>query len=339
MMEQQIINCFPGISCAYMDAAEKVTTECYGVADKERNIPVDENTIFPAYSISKFVTAICLMKLYEQKVLDIDVPVNNYLHQWKLVTVKGSEGDATIRALMSHTAGIVDGEDAFYGLRRNDPDVSLMDVLEGRTSYNNRPVRAEKEQGTAFEYSDAGYCVLQLLVQEVMRRPFEDVVQEMIFDKLRLENTFLATPGNVDYFDNNKTMATGYDGNGLPISGRFSPVPDLAASGLWCTPKELLTIAKMFVLSLNGRSDFLQEKSALEMAKPLANFPWTGLGVFINGTDMLMSQGWGECGQCMMKMNFRTKEISVVMTNRDPEVDQTESGVEWLVNRTLRDKI
>ena len=335
-MEQQIIDRFPGISCAYRDASGKETTKYYGVADKENNILVDDNTIFPACSISKFVTAICVMKLHEQKMLDIDAPVNDYLHQWKLLTMDGDESDATIRSLMCHTAGTVDGEDAFYGLRRNDPEVSLMDILEGRTLYNNRPVRAEKTQGTAFEYSDAGYCILQLLVQEIMGGPFEEVVQEMFFEKLCLKNTFFASPENVVYFENNKTMATGYDGNGLPIPGRFPPFPDLAASGMWCTPKDLLSIAKEFVAAFNGRSDFLQEKSAREMAKPVDNFPWTGLGVFMSEKDMLMSQGWGECGQCMMKINCYTGEISVVMTNRNPEVDQTESGVEWLVNRNFK---
>jgi hypothetical protein len=44
----------------------------------------------------------------------------------------------------------------------------------------------------------------------------------------------------------------------------------------------------------------------------------------------MVSQGWGENGQSMLKMNFVTGEISVVMTNRNPEVDQSESGVEQL---------
>ena len=48
-----------------------------------------------------------------------------------------------------------------------------------------------------------------------------------------------------------------------------------------------------------------------------------------------MTQGWGEHGQCMMKMNCRTEAISVVMTNRNPEMDQSESGVEWFVNKRL----
>ena len=334
-MKQQIIERFPGISCVYRDAEGKETTECYGVADKQSNILVTDSTIFPAYSISKFVTALCVMKLYEKRLLDIDVPVNNYLKQWKLRTMDGNESDTTIRAIMSHTAGIVDGEDAFYGLRRSDSEVGLMDILEGRTSYNNRPVRAEKAQGMEFEYSDAGYCVLQLLLQEIMHKPFEDVAQEVIFDKLGLKNTFFASTKNIAYFESNKMMVTGYDGEGLPIPGRFPPFPDLAASGLWCTPTELCLIAKEFLAAFNGKSDFLQEKTAREMANPLEHFSWTGLGVFVNGKDILMSQGWGECGQCMMKINCTTEEIAIVMTNRNLEVDQTESGVEWLVDRKL----
>ena len=236
---------------------------------------------------------------------------------------------------MCHTAGIVDGEESFYGLRREDTEISLLDILNGKTTYNNRPARAEKTQGSVFEYSDAGYCVLQLLVQEITNKNFEDAVKEIIFDKLHLENTFFASSENLTYYENNKIMATGYDGEGVPIAGRFPFCPDLAASGLWSTPKELLKIAKEFVTAFNDESDFLQEKSAREMAKPVDKFPWTGLGVFIAEEDVLMTQGWGENGQCMMKMNCRTGAISVVMTNRNPDMEQSESGVEWLVNRNL----
>ena len=332
-MLEQIVNRFPGISCAYVDATGKVATEYYGVSDKEKNIILDDNTIFPACSMSKFVTAICLMKLHEENVIDIDASVNTYLQQWKLLTMDGNESDATIRALMCHTAGIVDGEESFYGLRREDSEISLLDILDGKTTYNNRPARAEKTQGTTFEYSDAGYCVLQLLVQETTNKNFEDAVKEIIFDKLHLENTFFASLRNLTYFENNKMMATGYDGEGTPIAGRFPFCPDLAASGLWSTPKELLKIANEFLVEFNGRSDFLQKKSAREMATQVDKFQWTGLGVFIAGEDVLMTQGWGENGQCMMKMNCRTGAISVVMTNKNPDMEQSESGVEWLVNK------
>ena len=64
-MEQQVIDRFPGTGCAWVDAAGKEAAEYHGFADKESRIAVDENTLFPACSISKFVTAICVMKLHE----------------------------------------------------------------------------------------------------------------------------------------------------------------------------------------------------------------------------------------------------------------------------------
>ena len=329
-MKQQLIDRFPGISCAWAGAAGKETTECRGFSDKESHAPVNEKTMFPACSISKFITAICIMKLQEQELIDIDTPANRFLRQWKLLTADGAESDAAIRLILCHTAGIVDGEDSFYGLRMSDPEISLLDILEGRTSYNRRPVRAEKPRGTAFEYSDAGYCVLQLLMEDVTQKAFDESVREILFDPLGLSSTFFATPGNIARFEN--SMVTGYDDNGMPVPGRFPRVPDLAASGLWSTPKELLSIADEYLKALRGESSFLRAESAREMAKPAKNFPWTGLGVFNSGENILSSSGWGENGQCMMKMNCRTREISVVMTNRNPGVDQAESGIEGLVD-------
>ncbi len=330
-MKQQIIERFPGIGCAWADASGKVNTEYYGFADKESQAPVDESTIFPACSISKFITAICVMKLHEQRLLDIDMPANQYLRRWKLLTPDGIESGASVRSILCHTAGIVDGEDSFYGLRRGDPEISLTDILEGRTSYNYRPARAEKSPGSAFEYSDAGYCAVQMLMEDAAHEAFEDIARDLLFDPLGLSSTFFAAPGNMARFENR--MAAGYDGKGLPIPGKFPPVPDLAASGLWSTPKELLAIAEEFVRAFHGESTILQAGPARMMAIPEMGFPWAGPGVFTEGEDILISKGWGENGQCMLKMNCRTGEISVVMTNRNPGADQAVSGVEWLVNR------
>ena len=335
-MNNRITELFPGAGCAWSDAAGRISTESYGAADRESHTSVDDSTIFPACSISKFAAALCVMKLREQDLLGLDTPVNRYLRSWKLRTPDGKESDAAVRSLLCHTTGIRDGEDGFCGLRRGGPEISLIDILEGTTAYNNRPARAEKPQGTAFEYTDAGYCVLQLMLQELTRKPFEAIARELVFDPLRLESTFFASPWEIARFESR--MAAGYDGGGLPIPGKLPCVPDLAASGLWSTPKELLKIAAAFIEALHGGSAFLRAESAREMAKPVKGFPWTGLGVFREGEDVLVSQGWGENGQCMMKMNVRTKRIAVVMTNRNPGVDQAESGVERLVDGKLNEK-
>lgn len=324
---------FQGISCAFMEPSEKIHAKYEGFADRENNLLVDENTIFPACSISKFVTALCVMKTYERGLTDIDAPVNRHLSRWKLRAADGNESDASIRSLLSHTAGVFDGVDGFYGLRRNDPLISLTVILEGKTRYNNRPTRVENPPGTEFEYSDAGYCILQLLLEELIKKPFEEIAKEYFFDPLNLKHTFFASPENVAYYEKEYVMATGYDENGQPIPGKYPGIPDLAASGLWSTPSELLIIAKEFAKACNGRSSLLGKEAALKMAKPDEKFSWTGLGVFMGGENEIISRGWGENGQCMMKVNVITGEIAVVMTNQNPGVDQAESGIEGLINR------
>lgn len=87
------------------------------------------------------------MKMHEMRTVNIDEPVNAYLSRWKLLTPKGRESDASIRSILSHTAGIVDGEDSFHGLRMGDPEISLLAILDGETKYNNRPVRGGKTAG------------------------------------------------------------------------------------------------------------------------------------------------------------------------------------------------
>ena len=329
---ETIRNKFPGISCAYRDAAGIVTTKCFGFADKEENVPVDENTAFPACSISKFITAICIMKEYEQGLIDINKPANLCLRKRKLLTPSGDESDAPIRSLMSHTSGIIDGEDGFYGLRRSDKPVSLQDVLDGKTSYNKRPARENNPHGTEFEYSDAGFCVLQMLLEELEQKPFEIIADEFVFAPLKLKNSFFASLTNLSVLEQNIVMATGYDDSGTAIPGKYPQVPDLAASGLWSTPNELIVIAEEFTKACNGESALLQARSALEMATPSDRFPWAGLGIFMDGENKLSISGWGENGQSRLKFNYRTGEAAVVMVNQNPGVEQSESGVEWLIN-------
>ncbi|MBR5348229.1 MAG: beta-lactamase family protein [Lachnospiraceae bacterium] len=328
--KSQLVRRFPAVALAYGSADEGGRTQYYGVSDEETGSPVNEETLFPACSISKFVTAICVMKMQESKTVDIDERVNEYLRSWKLLTLDGTESDATIRAILSHTAGIIDGEDSFYGLRIGDPEISLLDILEGRTKYNNRAVREEKQPGTAFEYSDAGYCVLQQMMQDVTGKEFSVLLNDLVFEELRMAHSFFASPNERE--NHKEHMITGYNDAGLPIPGRFPVTPDLAASGLWSTPEDLMTLVAEFYRALNGKSRFLQEDSAREIIKPLEGFSWTGLGVFLGGEDTLVSKGWGENGQCMMKLLLKSGEISVVMTNNDPGVPQEESGIEWLVD-------
>ena len=144
---------------------------------------------------------------------------------------------------------------------------------------------------------------------------------------------FRSSMKNAEYYEKEYVLAAGYDENGVPIPGKYPQIPDLAASGLWSTPKELLMIAREFFTAYNGKSSLITESSAREMVNRAEKFSWIGLGVFMGAENEVVSQGWGENGQSMLKINYVTGDAAVVMTNQNPGVDQAESGIEALVNR------
>lgn len=147
-----------------------------------------------------------------------------------------------------------------------------------------------------------------------------------------LKDIFFGTREQMDIFSRRGRLATGYKADGSPIIGKYPISPDLAASGLWCSPGELMAIARDFAASINGHGSILCQESVREMMKSPEKIPWVGLGLFKQGEDIIVSKGWGENGQCMLKINYKDNCISVVMTNKDPDMLQEESGVEQLVD-------
>lgn len=336
MIDIDIMKRFPGVGCACIRNNGETRYDFYGFSDKESGTEVDERTIFPACSISKFITAICVMKLSEQGRIDIDEPANRFLSSWKLRGTNGEESDASVRHLLQHTAGISDGEDGFYGHRMNDKAISITEILEGTTAYNNRPAVVRQAPGTAFEYSDAGFCIIQVLLEDITGKRFADLAKELVFDKLALKDIFFGTREHMELFSRRGRLATGYGSDGRPIRGKYPLSPDLAASGLWSSPGDLLAIGRDFAASIKEHGRVLGQESAREMMKSSEKFPWVGLGLFQQGEGTIVSKGWGENGQCMLKITPGEDSIALIMTNMDPELPQEESGVEQLLDIYLR---
>jgi CubicO group peptidase (beta-lactamase class C family) len=75
----------------------------HGVADVASKRPVAEDTVFRIASITKTFTAIAIMQLSEQGLVDLDAPANNYPRAYQLVTAKAGWRPATVRHLLTHT--------------------------------------------------------------------------------------------------------------------------------------------------------------------------------------------------------------------------------------------
>jgi hypothetical protein len=78
----------------------------HGLADIAGQVPITEDTVFRIGSITKIFTAIAVMQLWEQGLVDLDAPANDYLHSFRLVPMKPNMRPATLRHLLTHTAGV-----------------------------------------------------------------------------------------------------------------------------------------------------------------------------------------------------------------------------------------
>ena len=78
----------------------------HGLADIASTTPVTQDTIFRIGSITKTFTAIAVLQLWEQGLVDLDVSANDYLRAYRLIPAKAAHRPATLRQLLTHTAGL-----------------------------------------------------------------------------------------------------------------------------------------------------------------------------------------------------------------------------------------
>lgn len=152
-----------GLSIAAIHDGKISRTECFGLLETKTDKSVESNSIFSACSISKFLTSILVMKLTEQRLLDLDENVNEKLSSW---TVPHNELNnnkkVTLRNLLSHQSGVIDPEGSFNELHSIIGNPTMVEILEGRSRYCKAPIEIKYEPGSTFQYSDAGFCIIQL---------------------------------------------------------------------------------------------------------------------------------------------------------------------------------
>ncbi|MGE5836677.1 MAG: serine hydrolase domain-containing protein, partial [Acidobacteriota bacterium] len=78
----------------------------HGFADIGSRTPVTEDTVFRIASITKTFTAVAVMQLWERGVIELDAPADEYLRAYRLIPAKATHRPATIRHLLTHTAGL-----------------------------------------------------------------------------------------------------------------------------------------------------------------------------------------------------------------------------------------
>lgn len=313
-----------GLSLVAIEKGKISRIDQFGVLEAGTDKNIDEHSIFNACSISKFLTSILVIKLVEQGIVDLDEDVNKKLVSWKVPDNQFTKHKkVTLRNLLSHQSGIVDPEGSFMPVESFKEMPSMIEILNGKTTYCPTSIEVTYEPESEFHYSDAGFCLIQLLIEDITQKPFSLLMNTFIFKPLSMTNSTFSTSLSTANMD---TFACGHDRNGALIPGKYSIYPYLAACGIWTTPSDLTKLLLDIMNAIKGQSKIgLTTKHVKELFRSQGCKEWTGLGVFLDGADEKLefsSLGWGVGFQCMLVAYPYLEQGIVMMTNTDTGMHQ-----------------
>ena len=165
----------PGASVLVIQNGRAVVRKSYGFADLEARTPAMPSTNYRLASVTKQFTAAAILALAEEGKLSIEDPVRKWLPS--LATT------ATIRHLLTHTAGLIDYEDVIPEATTTQVlDADVLRLLEQhQTPYF--------EPGTSYRYSNSGYALLALIVERASGKTFATFLHASLFEPLGMTNT------------------------------------------------------------------------------------------------------------------------------------------------------
>ncbi len=151
---------------------ELIFKKGYGLANLQRQTPFTPETAMEIASVSKQFTAAAIMLLQQQKMLDIDRPVQAYLG------VDFPYSHITIRHLLTHTSGLPDYEPYFRQHWDTTRIVHNVDVI---TYFSTQKPQLESTPGTRYHYSNSGYLFLAEVVNKVSEKSLDQFLKKHIF--------------------------------------------------------------------------------------------------------------------------------------------------------------
>jgi len=304
----------PGVTVAVTDRERLLRVTTHGWADVAAQIPVTPDTLFEIGSITKSFTVIALMQLCEAGQVDLHVPVTHYLPWFQIPfgypfdpstglpsatpsaplraglgtgRAGGAQGrpskcePITLHHLMSHTAGIIMGTEF---------------TTEARYEvWALRETQVSVPPGTHFHYSNVGYKVLGLVLEERLGQSYGEIIQEQILDPLGMTATH-----PVITHETRKRLAVGYvsfyDDRPAHPSHPLIPATWLetatADGSIAATAADMATYLRMLMnrgRGLDGR--ILSEGSFRLMAQRVIEVPDEDGAYYGYGLDIGESEG------------------------------------------------
>jgi serine beta-lactamase-like protein LACTB, mitochondrial len=172
----------PGVSVAAVENGEYEWASGFGFADLENNVPASEYTLYRLGSISKSLTAVGALELWERGKIDLDAPVQKYCPAFPQ-----KQKPITTREVMGHLGGI-----RHYVNGPNDLEI-------GNTKHFDNPIQAGldffkndaliADPGTHFHYSTQGYTLVGCVMERASGDTYVDFMRQNVFLPAGMEHT------------------------------------------------------------------------------------------------------------------------------------------------------
>lgn len=247
----------PGLTVAISHRGKIVYDKAFGFANLAKNEKMTPDRIFRVASHSKMFTATSILMLQEQGRIQIDEPVVKYA-TWLAKHDDKRWQNVTLRQLLSHSAGVIrDGQDSDYW--------QLLRPFPNREQFKKELLAADLvvDNNTEMKYSNFGFTLLGLVVEEVSGQTYNDFVRKNIVEVLGLRNT---GPDLNDEIVGKLT--TGYtrefgDGKRIPIEPIDTHAMS-AATGFCSTAADLCVFANALMV---GSGKLLSDETKKEMQR------------------------------------------------------------------------
>jgi len=323
----------PGVSIAVIDDYRLEWAKSYGVLEAGGDTPVTPESLFHAGSLAKPVSAAAALALVERGLLDLDQDVNDKLVSWQVPENEYTTAEkVTLRRLLSHSSGLTDGfamrssSDPEYDWWRTSegesPSVTIQQLLEAQTTDHGNPTRVTRVPGTAYQYANLGYGVVQLLMTDVTGQPFSELMSGIVLGPLGMDSSTFEQPLPAEL---RARATTEHYVNGQPFAGKRHHFPVLAGGGLWTTPSNLARFIIEVLHARAGESELLlSQEMANEMLtpqievddSPLADFYGLGFDLADDGREFRFMHTGGTWGStCLLWVYPETGQGAVIMTN------------------------
>src|SRR5262249_6063488 len=309
----------PSVSVAVARKGKIIWEESFGWADREKMIRATPNTMYSLASISKPFTATGLMTLVERGAIDLDHPANDPRGTGKLTGLAGDASRATVRRVMTHTAGLP-LHYQFYYVNQPYPVLSNDETIARYAILVNPP-------GDVYEYSNLGYGIIDHIIARTSGLDYADFMRANVFVPLDLTHTSIGIPPGLE-----SLVAERYDAKQRPIP--FYDFDHRGGSAVYSSAHDLVRFGLFHLKDhLPDQRAILKDATIDAMEQPVAPAPY-GLGwlLYDRGGLKVVNHTGGMPGVQTTLTLYPAEDVAiVVLANAVIDVGRVSREIERVV--------